>query len=286
MKTKNILFAAGLLFTAFQASAQLTSVIGQSKIPLKVNIIKVSPFCHGESNGKILIKIGGGKMPYSINNQIINGNVFEVENLGAGTYNFNIADDSVSYATAQVALVDPADLQVSSIVNNVSTFHGSDGSIILNVNEPNPTFIWQKLTPGPNNNLVITNKNQTGLSAGFYGVTITNGKGCSTYRKYEITQPNTPVIGVSSNPGVVGGDDSSVSSNISVYPNPSSGHVTLSAREKIHTAYIMNDLGIVIQTLDFKNESQLAGLDLNPGVYTLISIDELGNRATERIVIR
>jgi hypothetical protein len=247
MKTKNILFAAGLLFTAFQASAQLTSVIGQSKIPLKVNIIKVSPFCHGESNGKILIKIGGG---------------------------------------AQVALVDPADLQVSSIVNNVSTFHGSDGSIILNVNEPNPTFIWQKLTPGPNNNLVITNKNQTGLSAGFYGVTITNGKGCSTYRKYEITQPNTPVIGVSSNPGVVGGDDSSVSSNISVYPNPSSGHVTLSAREKIHTAYIMNDLGIVIQTLDFKNESQLAGLDLNPGVYTLVSIDELGNRATERIVIR
>ncbi len=282
MKTKNILFAAGLLTTTFQASAQLTTVVGASKKPLKLTIDKVSPFCHGDQNGKILIAISGGKEPYSVNNQIIGGNVFEIGTLSAGTYTFNVADDSISFATAQVNLVDPLDLQVSSIVNNATTYHGSDGSIKLIVNELNPTFIWEALNPNPNNNLIVTSKDQTGLSAGYYSVTITNAQGCSTHRKYEVTQPNTPVIGVLDNPDVIGG----VSSNISVYPNPSSGHVTLSADATVRTVMIMNDLGIVLKQLDFKNEGKLTGLDLNPGVYTLISIDENGNRATERIVIR
>ena len=75
-------------------------------------------------------------------------------------------------------------------------------------------------------------------------------------------------------------------SNISIYPNPSSGHVNLSADASVRSAMIMNDLGIVLKHIDFTNEGKLAGLDLNPGVYTLMSIDENGNRATERIVIR
>jgi len=45
-------------------------------------------------------------------------------------------------------------------------------------------------------------------------------------------------------------------------------------------------MGIILKTVDFKNDGTLAGMDLNPGMYTLISIDELGNRAAERIVIR
>ena len=42
MKTKNILFAAGLLTTAFQASAQLTTVIGASKNPLKFSTTTIN----------------------------------------------------------------------------------------------------------------------------------------------------------------------------------------------------------------------------------------------------
>jgi hypothetical protein len=286
MKTKNIFFAAGLLATAFQASAQLTTVVGMSKNPLQIKIDKVSPFCHGDQNGKILLSISGGQEPYYVNNQMITGNIFTMNYLGAGTYNFNITDNAVSFTTAQVNLVDPGDLNVSSIVTNASTYHGSDGAINLIVNEVNPTFIWEELTPNDNNTLVLTAEDQSGLSAGFYGVTITNEKGCSTHKKYEVTQPNTPVIGVPSDPGVVGGDGSAVSSNISVYPNPSSGHVTLRADATVRTAVITSDLGIVLKTVDFKNDGALANLDLNPGVYTLISIDENGNRATERIVIR
>jgi len=62
--------------------------------------------------------------------------------------------------------------------------------------------------------------------------------------------------------------------------------VTLSADVTVQSAIVMNDLGIVLKQVDFKNDGKLAGLDLNPGMYTLISIDEHGNRATERIVIR
>jgi hypothetical protein len=282
MKTKNIFFLAGLLATAFQSSAQVSTVIGTTKVPLKLQITQHSPFCHGDQNGTILINIIGGQAPYFVNDQMINGSSFEMANLAAGSYRIEVADDAVSYAAADVVLIDPAALSVSSIVNNVSTYHGSNGSINLIVNEPNASYVWE----GKSNNLVIGQEDQTGLSAGIYGVTITNAKGCSTYRKFELTQPNAPVVNGVNNPQVLAGTGAPSVSNINVYPNPSSGHVTLSADATVRSAVITNDLGIVLKTVDFKNDGAMAGLDLNPGVYTLISIDELGNRATERIVIR
>jgi hypothetical protein len=203
-------------------------------------------------------------------------------NLTAGSYRIEVADDAVSYAAADVVLVDPAALSVSSIVNNVSTYHGSNGSINLIVSDPNATFVWE----GNSNNLVISQEDQTGLSAGLYGVTVTNDKGCSTYRKFNLTQPNAPIVTGVSNPQVLAGTGIPSVSNVNVYPNPSSGHVTLSANTSVLSAIIMNDMGIILKTVDFKNDGTLAGMDLNPGMYTLISIDELGNRAAERIVIR
>lgn len=283
MKTKNILFATGLIATAFQSNAQFSTVIGTTKNPIKIEIERRSPLCHGDQNGKIYFTIGGGVAPYKVNNQPIDNNVFEISGLGAGNYHFDITDNSSTSASADVILVDPSDLQVTSMVNNVSTFHGSDGSIKLDVNEINPTFIWEGISLNNNGNLIVTYEDQTGLSAGHYGVTITNEIGCSTYRKFEVTQPNPPVV---SNPQILDGVGLPMGTNISVFPNPSSGHVTLRADATVRSAVITNDLGIVLKSLNFKNDGTLAGLDLNPGVYTLISIDEQGNRATERIVIQ
>jgi hypothetical protein len=282
MKTINFLFAAGLFLTAFQSSAQVSTVIGTTKVPLKLQITKHSPYCHGDQNGTIHIDIIGGQAPYFVNDQMINGSSFEMANLTAGSYRIEVADDAVSYAAADVVLVDPAALSVSSIVNNVSTYHGSNGSINLIVSDPNATFVWE----GNSNNLVISQEDQTGLSAGLYGVTVTNDKGCSTYRKFNLTQPNAPIVTGVSNPQVLAGTGIPSVSNVNVYPNPSSGHVTLSANTSVLSAIIMNDMGIILKTVDFKNDGTLAGMDLNPGMYTLISIDELGNRAAERIVIR
>ena len=286
MKTKNILFAAGILATSLQAGAQVSTVIGNSKFPLKLEIDQRSPFCHGDQNGKVMINIGGGKAPYYVNNTLIEGSTFEIGNLGAGTYQFNVTDDSVSNVSADVILIDPAPISISSIVSNVSTFHGTDGSINLIVNDPNVTFIWEGISMNNNTNLVINQEDQTGLSAGFYGVQATDLKGCSTFFKFELTQPDAPMVNDVSNPGILDGSGVPIINNITVYPNPSAGHITLSADAAVRSALIMNDLGIVLQHVDFTNEGKLAGLDLNPGVYTLMSIDENGNRATERIVIR
>lgn len=282
MKSIHFLFAAGLIATAFQSSAQVSSVIGTTKVPLKLQITKQSPYCHGDQNGTIHIDIIGGQSPYFVNDQMINGSSFDMANLAAGTYRIEVADDAVSYAAADVVLVDPAALSVSSIVNNVTTYHGNNGSINLIVSEPNATYVWE----GNSNNLVIAQEDQSGLSAGLYGVTVTNDKGCSTYRKFELTQPDAPVVNGVNNPQVLAGAGTPSVSNVNVYPNPSSGHVTLSANTSVRSAIIMNDMGIILKTVDFKNDGTMAGLDLNPGMYSLISVDELGNRATERIVIR
>ena len=285
MKTKNIFFAAAFVASSLQISAQVTTVIGTTKNPLKLEIDQRSPFCHDDKNGKISITIGGGKAPYYVNNAQIEGSTFEVGELYAGDYHFNITDDSTSTVSTDVTLVNPAPISVSSIVSNVSSFHGTNGTINLIVNEPNVTFVWEGISMNNNNNLMISQEDQTGLSAGFYGVSLTNEKGCTTFLKFEVTQPSAPVVNGASNPQTVGGS-APIVSNVSVYPNPSSGQITLKADASVRSAVLTNDLGIVLENINFTNAGKLTSLDLNPGVYTLISTDENGNRATERIVIR
>jgi len=285
MKTKNIFFAAGLIATAFQANAQVSTVVGTTKNPIKLEIDQRSPFCHDDKNGKILITIGGGKAPYYVNNEPIEGSTFEVGELYAGDYHFDISDDSTSFVSTDITLINPAPISVSSILSNVTSFHGTDGSINLIVNEPNVSFVWEGISMNNNNNLVISQEDQTGLSAGHYGVSVTNEKGCKSFYKFEITQPNAPVVNGVSNPQTVGGNVPVVS-NVTVYPNPSSGQITLKADASVRSAVLTNDLGIVLEDINFTNAGKLTSMDLNPGVYTLISLDENGNRATERIVIR
>jgi formylmethanofuran dehydrogenase subunit D len=285
MKTKNILFAAGLLATTLQVNAQVSTVLGSTKNPLKLEIDQRSPLCNGDQNGKISITIGGGKAPYYVNNAQIEGSTFEVGPLYAGNYHFDIADDSTSFVSTDITLVNPAPISVSSIVSNVTSFHGSDGSINLIVNEPNVTFVWEGISLNNNNTLAISEEDQTGLSAGHYGVSVTNEIGCSSFFKFEITQPNAPLVNGVSNPQTVGGT-MPIISNVNVYPNPSSGHVTLEADKAVRSAVLTNDLGIVLEDINFTTEGKLTSMDLNPGVYTLISIDENGNRSAERIVIR
>ena len=285
MKTKNIFFATAFIASSLQLSAQVSTVIGTTKNPLKLEIEQRSPFCHDDKNGKIFITIGGGKAPYYVNNAPIQGTTFEVGELYAGDYHFDISDDSTSFISTDVTLINPAPISVSSIVSNVSSFHGTNGGINLIVNEPNVTFVWEGISMNNNNNLMISQEDQTGLSAGFYGVSVTNEKGCTTFLKFEVTQPNAPVVNGVSNPQTVGGSVPVVS-NVTVYPNPSSGQITLKADASVRSAVLTNDLGIVLEDINFTNAGKLTSMDLNPGVYTLISIDEHGNRATERIVIR
>jgi hypothetical protein len=285
MKTKNIFFAAAFIASSLQVSAQVSNIIGTTKNPLKLEIDQRSPFCKGDKNGKISITIGGGKAPYYVNNAPLEGSTFEIGALYAGNYHFEISDDSTSTVSTDITLVDPAPISVSSIVSNVSSFHGTNGSINLIVNEPNVTFVWEGISLNNNNNLVISQEDQTGLSAGFYGVSVTNEIGCSTFLKFEVTQPSAPVVTGVSNPQTVGGS-MPIISNVTVYPNPSSGQVTLKADASVRSAVLTNDLGIVLEDIHFTNDAKLTSLDLNPGVYTLTSIDENGNRATERIVIR
>jgi hypothetical protein len=186
MKTKQFIFAAGLLtvtflFAAFSSSAQIT----EEKIPMSLQMVHSNPTCFGSNDGIITIDITGGFPPYFVNGLEIDGNSFQVTNLVGGQYSFYISDTLLTNSTVEVLLVAPLELEMSATVTNVSTFGGNDGAIDLTVSYTGVSYSWS--TPD-GAGLVPTQQDQDGLIAGVYAVTVTDINGCETSKRFTVGQ--------------------------------------------------------------------------------------------------
>jgi hypothetical protein len=186
MKTKQFIFAAGLLtatflFATFSSSAQVTEV----KIPMSVQMVHSNPTCFGSNDGVININITGGFPPYFVNGLEIVGSSFQVTNLVGGQYSFYITDTLLTNSTVEVLLVSPLQLEMSATVMDVSTFGGNDGAIDLTVSYPGVSYSWS--TPD-GAGLVPTQQDQAGLIAGVYAVTVTDLNGCETSKRFTVGQ--------------------------------------------------------------------------------------------------
>jgi hypothetical protein len=73
---------------------------------------------------------------------------------------------------------------------------------------------------------------------------------------------------------------------MNVFPNPSTGTVNLKAEKELTEAYVMNDFGIIVHRCDNNVSGSFETIQLNPGTYTLISVDKTGTQFAERIMIR
>jgi len=172
-------------------------------------------------------------------------------------------------------------------VTNVTTAGGSNGAINLTVPSATVTYDWNTSNGA---GLVPTSEDQTGLSVGIYNVTITDANGCQTSKRFDVLQQTfnpTSFMNFGLTPitqGVSGG--STTSSAISVYPNPSAGHITLKSIQETKQAVIMNDMGIIVHQSAVNVAGAIEEVDLLPGAYTLIMIDTYGLKTTERIIVQ
>ncbi len=165
-----------------QGSASF-SVTSPSQIVLSVSSSAAS--CG--SAGSASVTASGGSPGYSYQwNDSQQQTTSTATGLGAGTYMVTVTDSEACEATAVVTVSGGGEMSVTaSLYGNLSCHGSSDGYAAVTVEGGNAPFeyVWEQI-PGVNSSSV------SGLSAGTYTVTVTDGSGCQGTVSFNISEPD------------------------------------------------------------------------------------------------
>jgi gliding motility-associated-like protein len=152
-------------------------------IVLSVSSVITNVSCNGGSDGTITATPADGTGPYTYQwlpggqtTQSISGQV-------AGTYTVNVTDANGCLVTATYTITQPLQLAIAFTTVNVSCFNGSNGSINSTVSGGTIPYAYSWNPTG------AVTPNVTGLIAGTYTLTVTDGLGCIFSSSATITQP-------------------------------------------------------------------------------------------------
>ncbi|HLP18907.1 MAG TPA: hypothetical protein VK174_01325, partial [Chitinophagales bacterium] len=158
------------------------------------------------NDGGIIVTVNNATPPidYVWSNGLPNNDT--VGGLGAGIYNVTATDANGCTASASYTITKAATFTFNPPVITDASCGASNGSIVVSVSGAAPPldYVW---TGGlPNNDTV------TGLAAGSYTVTVTDGNGCSDFATYTVGQNNSFTLGapVITNAGCTTNDGSIV----------------------------------------------------------------------------
>jgi gliding motility-associated-like protein len=144
--------------------------------------------CFGASTGAIDIQVQGGTAPYTYSWTggtigAVPATSQDLNSVGQGSYSVVVKDVNLCQTTLNFSVAQPIEaLNSSAVVQNVSCFSGSDGSIDVSVwgGSPPYAYTWDNVP----NSQDISN-----LTAGTYTLVITDVKGCALTVNHNVTQP-------------------------------------------------------------------------------------------------
>lgn len=185
--------------------------------------------CFGGNNGTATAVGNGGTPPYVSYawNTIPVQNNAQATNLTIGTYICTVTDNKSCIGTVSATITQPT--QINITFQNISNpcIGGSSGSVtaVASGGTPSYSYSW--------NTVPVQNSAQaTGLTAGTYIVTVTDGNGCITSASYSLTEnssccgnPSSQIIPA---PGNIPNTTYSNNLNLSFPATVSSGTVTFS----------------------------------------------------------
>ncbi len=159
----------------------------------------------GNNNGSISITVSGGTAGYTYQWTPSGGAVEDPTGLGPGTYTVVVTDANTCTETFSIDVNVPSGLTLSNTATDVSCNGGADGSIDLAVNGGSPpvTYLWD--------NGAGTVEDPTGLEAGTYNVTVTDGAGCEFVSSAVVGEPDAITASASSSQATCGDDNGSIS---------------------------------------------------------------------------
>jgi hypothetical protein len=165
--------------------------------------------CYGNCNGAAMINnVGGGVSPYTYS---WNGgeSTSGINNLCAGTYSVTVSDANNCSKNASVLISEPPVLAVSFSKDDVSC-NGSNNAVIT-ANVSGGTSPYSYLWSNGSSSALIS-----GLSPGYYIVTITDSSNCSLTDSVLISEPSAIAVTTSkSNISCFGQCDGVIAANVS-----------------------------------------------------------------------
>ena len=141
--------------------------------------------CNGGSDGTISVVVTGeGTFTYEyLLGDALLGVDSTLVGAAAGTYTIRVMGDSGCEATTTVTLTEPTAVTIDATVTDASCDDVRDGSIAATATGGvSPyAFAW---STGDNGSRI------TGLAAGDYGLTVTDGNGCTTEQAFTVGEPD------------------------------------------------------------------------------------------------
>ncbi len=171
--------------------------------------------CNGGNDGTATANGTGGTGAYTYNwSTIPSQTTITATGLTAGTYAVTITDANLCTDVSSVTITEPTPLTATLATTTVSCNGGTDGSVTATAAGGTagiPTAYTYNWGAG-----AVTSNTNTGLTAGNYTVTISDGNSCTITENYTIGQPtavtfNTAQTDVSCN----GGNDGTATINAS-----------------------------------------------------------------------
>ncbi|TAE26155.1 MAG: hypothetical protein EAZ91_17880 [Cytophagales bacterium] len=173
--------------------------------------------CAGGTNGTISLTVSGGTSGYTYtwSGGVANPSAQNQTGLAAGPYTVSVQDANGCQTSRSFSLTQPEPLRVTARTTPASCFQGTDGATILEVSGGTRpyAYAWQS---GQSTSAV------SGLAAGAYSVTVTDGQGCAEVVSASISQPALITMMVRPTPArcngsIDGAADLSVSGGIAPY---------------------------------------------------------------------
>ncbi len=163
-------------------TATSTATIGTPAVLVATASIQ-NASCNMSESGSVSISVSGGTLPY----QYIWSNgatTSQITDIGAGVYNATIIDSKGCNTSINKTITEPPILQYTVSLTHVSCFSNSTGQIDVTVTGGTGPYVYNWSNGS-------TSQDISGITAGNYGLTISDAQGCSQVALFDITQ-NSP----------------------------------------------------------------------------------------------
>ncbi len=238
--------------------------VNAAGVPLAV-VNSTNLLCNGDSNGSIDLQVsaGSGNYSYLWSNGETTSNI---QGLSAGTYTYTVTDGTNCSTTASVSITEPPAISAAATTSN--EISGNDGSIDLTVTGGTPayTYNWSDGS---------TTEDISGLMAGDYTVSITDGNGCTFSATFT----------VSSSTGLE--NEHGNTSQLMLYPNPGKGVFTLKSAP-VGNYRIMDGHSRLITEFQVQSREEMK-IDLShlsAGVYYLHAVNDPAGLKTRLVILK
>lgn len=172
---------------------------------LSVSITSTDAQCHGNMDGMVQAAVNLGTAPL-LYFWSTGDTTSTLSNLSSGNYEVSISDANGCSTVATAVVHEPAALNVSAAITNVTCYGAANGTAVLAVSGGTPAYVF---TWG---NSVVP----AALVAGTYDVTVSDSHQCTVSETVTITQPDEIQFATASTDATAGENNGSITvSNVS-----------------------------------------------------------------------